>query len=248
MVQMREEENTWRELNYSENYYFCYCHMPNQPSVWHCSAYLTCFKGGTHCTFNVSITTSSSHIKQLIYLWGSAASCRTSPYGQCHRVTLVLSVRITKAGKATGKAALLGSCRSYAQPAAVEANTHLDTLNQLLLSPQPLLPALEGADGQQFAKEEQSYPPGEDFSVLSSLLYPVSNPSLNLFSDKHFWLFYDHKKWPSICLKLFCTFNITSSSQSLPVIANTSIWIDSHSLDSHTTKNVPLNCPIVLFY
>lgn len=82
-------------------------------------------------------------------------------------MTLVLSVRITKAGKATGKAALLGSCRSYAQPAVVETNTHLETLNQLLLSPEPLLSTLEQADGQQFTKEEQSYPLGEDFSVLS---------------------------------------------------------------------------------
>lgn len=151
--------------------------MPNQPYVWHYSAYLTYFKGGIHCTLNVSITTSSSHIKQLIYLWGSADSCGTSPYAQCHSVTLVLSVRITKAGKA----ALLGSRKSYAQPAAVETNTHLETLNQLLLSPQPLLSALQRADGQQFTEEEQSYPLGEDFSGLSLLLYPASNPSVKPF-------------------------------------------------------------------
>lgn len=106
-------------------------------------------------------------------------------------VSLVLSVRIMKAGKATGKAALLGSCMSCAQPAAVETSTHLETLNQLPLSPEPLLSALERADGQQFTKEEQSYPPGEDFCVLSLLLYSVSNPSVKIFFLMHFWLFYD---------------------------------------------------------
>lgn len=212
--------------------------MPNQPCVWHCSAYLTRFKGGIHCTLNASITTSSSHIKQLIYLWGGAASCRISPYAQCHSVTLMLSVRIVNAGKATGKAALLGSCRSCAQPAAVETNTHLETLNQLLLSPEPLLSALERADGQQFTEEEQSYPLGEDFSVLSLLPYTVSNPSAKPFLLICILWPYEHTKWPSICLKLFCTFNTTLPSQSSPSVANISIWIDSHSLDSHTTKNV----------
>lgn len=166
--------------------------MPNQPCVWHCSAYLTWFKGGIHCTLNASITTSSSHIKQLVYLWEGAASCRISPYAQCHSVTLMLSVRIVKAGKSTGKAAPLGSCRSCAQPAAVETSTHLETLNQMLLSPQPLLSVLERADGQQFTKEEQSYPLGEDFSVLSLLPYTVPNPSVKPF----FWYAFLAILWP----------------------------------------------------